>query len=129
MEKNNQVMAKDSRKHQQLYDQNNFLYNFSIHFGQLSNGKSHHQCIIESQIESIADKEDPISSKEFKAVEKVIHRLKNKLAYYGINIDDILKDINDLENEGKIIEVGTKIPLEDLTIIPYENIYVQNDNN
>lgn len=60
----------------------------------------------------------------------MILRLKNKLASDGINVDVIFNEIKILESqESQRIEVEDTIPLCDLTIIPFENVLVQNLND
>ncbi|KAG5887470.1 hypothetical protein JTB14_017325 [Gonioctena quinquepunctata] len=89
------------------------------------------QNIIEQQNELNVETNDPLTSEEIRAAEKVILRLRNKLIPKGVNVDLIFDEIKILENEASrqiVIEVGDMIPLDDVTIIPYDNIYVQNDN-
>ncbi|KAG5889833.1 hypothetical protein JTB14_023158 [Gonioctena quinquepunctata] len=89
------------------------------------------QNIIVQQNELNVETNDPLTSDEIRAAEKVILRLRNKLIPRGVNVDLIFDGIKILENEALrqiVIEVGDMIPLDDVTIIPYDNIYVQNDN-
>ncbi|KAG5890112.1 hypothetical protein JTB14_005243 [Gonioctena quinquepunctata] len=89
------------------------------------------QNIIEQQNELNVETNDPLTSEEIRAAEKVILRLRNKLLPKGVNVDLIFDEIKILENVASrqiVIEVGDMIPLDDVTIIPYDNIYVQNDN-
>ncbi|KAG5895651.1 hypothetical protein JTB14_008660 [Gonioctena quinquepunctata] len=87
--------------------------------------------ILEQQNELNVETNDPLTSEEIRAAEKVILRLRNKPIPKGVNGDLIFDEIKILENEASrqiVIEVGDMIPLDDVTIIPFDNIYVQNNN-
>ncbi|KAJ8956456.1 hypothetical protein NQ318_010770 [Aromia moschata] len=85
------------------------------------------QNILERQNAGTQDgAENPISIEEFKATKKVISKMRIRLTNKGINVDEILNEIRDYENQGTTIEVGSVVQLNDVTIIPFENVYIQN---
>ncbi|KAJ8953396.1 hypothetical protein NQ318_023513, partial [Aromia moschata] len=85
------------------------------------------QNILERQNAGTQDgAENPISIEEFKATKKVISKMRIRLTNKGINVDEILNEIRDYENQGTTIEVGSVVQLNDVTIIPFENVYTQN---
>ncbi|KAG5883640.1 hypothetical protein JTB14_025143 [Gonioctena quinquepunctata] len=57
------------------------------------------QNIIEQQNELNVETNDPLTSEEIRAAEKVILRLRNKLIPKGVNVDLIFDEIKILENE------------------------------
>ncbi|KAJ8939921.1 hypothetical protein NQ314_010945 [Rhamnusium bicolor] len=66
---------------------------------------------------------DHINFNEFRSAEKVIRRLRNTLESSNINVDVILNEIKALENEkDEIVKVRDIISLNELTVIPYEEI-------
>jgi hypothetical protein len=87
---------------------------------------------VKNTLEKKLQKPDPetetIDITDLEIAEKVIRKMESKLYTYGVNVQVIYNEIKESKPKQQEITVGTILPLDDLIILPTQNVIFHDTN-